>query len=58
MLGKFGKFTLVERIAEGGMAEVFLAKQQGAEGIEKAVVIRSASTTRTPIRPTMTAQAR
>lgn len=40
MLGKFGKFTLVERIAEGGMAEVFKATVQGPEGFERIVAIK------------------
>ena len=36
----FGKYTLIERIGTGGMAEVFLAKSQGAEGLEKFLVIK------------------
>jgi serine/threonine protein kinase len=40
VLGKFGKFTLVERIAEGGMAEVFKATVQGPEGFERIVAIK------------------
>jgi serine/threonine-protein kinase len=36
----FGKYTLVERIAVGGMAEIFLARQGGMEGFEKTVVLK------------------
>ena len=37
---QFGKYFLVRKIAEGGMAEIFLAKQIGAEGFERNVVIK------------------
>src|SRR5579884_1639490 len=37
---RFGKYTLVDRIAVGGMAEIFLAKQTGLEGFEKTVVLK------------------
>ena len=36
----FGRYQLLERIAVGGMAEVFLARSFGAEGFEKRVVIK------------------
>jgi serine/threonine-protein kinase len=36
----FGKYVLLDRIAVGGMAEIFLARQQGLEGFEKSVVIK------------------
>ncbi|MBI3182540.1 MAG: protein kinase [Myxococcales bacterium] len=36
----YGKYFLVRKIAEGGMAEIFLAKQVGAEGFERNVVIK------------------
>ena len=36
----FGKYTLLERIAVGGMAEVFLAVQTGLEGFEKRLAIK------------------
>lgn len=36
----FGKYLLVERINIGGMAEIFLAKSIGIEGIERRVVIK------------------
>lgn len=35
-----GRYELVERIAAGGMSEVFLARQSGAGGFEKRVVIK------------------
>jgi serine/threonine protein kinase len=37
---QFGKYVLVEPIAEGGMAEIFRAKTVGAEGFEKEVAIK------------------
>ena len=36
----FGKYTLLERIAVGGMAEVFLAIQSGLQGFEKYLAIK------------------
>src|SRR5258708_459125 len=36
----FGDYTLVNRIAQGGMAELFLAKRRGVEGFEKTVAIK------------------
>jgi hypothetical protein len=37
---QFGKYVLIRKLAEGGMAEIFLAKQTGAEGFERDVVIK------------------
>ncbi len=37
---KFGKYLLVERIAFGGMAEIFRAKSYGVSGFEKTIVIK------------------
>lgn len=37
---KFGRYTLVERLATGGMAEVFKAKIVSAHGFEKLLVIK------------------
>src|SRR4051812_27036811 len=37
---RFGKYTLIDRIAVGGMAEIFLARQAGLEGYEKTIVIK------------------
>ena len=36
----FGQYKLLERLAVGGMAEVFLAHQSGPDGFEKPVVIK------------------
>ncbi len=38
--GPFGRWQLVDRIAIGGMAEIFKAKQPGGHGFEKIVVIK------------------
>src|SRR5258708_8580937 len=37
---KFGKYLLLERIAVGGMAEVFVAKAFGVEGFERLLGIK------------------
>ena len=37
---RFGKYALLDRLAVGGMAEIFLARQEGLEGFEKTVVIK------------------
>lgn len=37
---QFGNYTLIERLAHGGMAEVFLARQQGPEGFDRRVAIK------------------
>ncbi|WP_224242848.1 protein kinase domain-containing protein [Hyalangium gracile] len=37
---RFGKYILIRKLAEGGMAEIYLAKQIGAEGFERDVVIK------------------
>jgi plasmid stabilization system protein ParE len=36
----FGKYTLTRKLATGGMAELFLAKVQGAEGFERDLVVK------------------
>ena len=36
----FGQYTLLRRIARGGMAEVFLAKQRGLEGFDRHVAVK------------------
>lgn len=36
----FGEYWLLERLAVGGMAEIFKAKQTGARGFEKIIVIK------------------
>ncbi|NVJ07516.1 serine/threonine protein kinase [Myxococcus sp. AM001] len=38
--GRFGKYRLIDRIAVGGMAEIFLAHQQEDDGRESPVVIK------------------
>ncbi len=40
MAMNFGKYILLDKIATGGMAEIWLAKQLGVEGFEKLVVIK------------------
>lgn len=37
---KFGKYLLLDKIASGGMAELFRAKLTGAEGFEKLLAIK------------------
>ncbi len=37
---RFGKYILIDKIAIGGMAEIFRAKTFGVEGFEKTVVIK------------------
>jgi serine/threonine-protein kinase len=37
---RFGKYLLVERLAQGGMAEIFKAKSYGVSGFEKTIVIK------------------
>jgi len=37
---KFGKYTLLRKLATGGMAELFVAKTMGAEGFERELVIK------------------
>ncbi|MFT3837117.1 MAG: protein kinase [Myxococcaceae bacterium] len=38
---QFGKYQMIKKLATGGMAEVFLAKQQlGAEGVTRHVVVK------------------
>jgi serine/threonine protein kinase len=36
----FGRYLLQRKLAEGGMAELFLARQGGMEGFEKLVVVK------------------
>lgn len=37
---KFDRYDLVKKLATGGMAEIYLAKQSGLEGFEKVVVVK------------------
>ena len=36
----FGKYQLLRKLAQGGMAEIFLATQRGIQGFEKLVVLK------------------
>ncbi|WP_395806460.1 protein kinase [Archangium minus] len=36
----YGKYQLLKRLAMGGMAQIYLARQRGPEGFEKLVVIK------------------
>lgn len=36
----FGRYTLMRRLAAGGMAEIFLAKQSGISGFERLLVVK------------------
>jgi serine/threonine-protein kinase len=40
MPARFGKYTLIRRLASGGMAELFLAIQKSVAGFEKLLVIK------------------
>lgn len=40
MNNHFGKYELIDKIGTGGMAEVYLAKSYGAEGLQKTLVIK------------------
>ncbi|PTL78171.1 serine/threonine-protein kinase [Vitiosangium sp. GDMCC 1.1324] len=36
----YGKYQLIKRLAMGGMAQIYLARQRGPEGFEKLVVVK------------------
>ncbi len=40
-LGQLGRYTLLHKLAIGGMAEIYLAKTSGIEGFEKIDASRS-----------------
>ncbi|NOK38421.1 serine/threonine protein kinase [Corallococcus exercitus] len=40
ILQHYGQYVLVRKLAEGGMAEIFLAKLLGADGFERNVVLK------------------
>ena len=40
VIERFGKYELIEKIASGGMAEVYRARSRGAAGFEKILVIK------------------
>lgn len=37
---RFGKYTLMRKLAVGGMAELFLALQKSVAGFEKLIVVK------------------
>ena len=37
---EFGRYQLVDKLAKGGMAEIFMAKSHGAHGFEKTLVVK------------------
>jgi serine/threonine protein kinase len=39
-MGKRGRYKLVKKIADGGMAEIYLGTQHGVEGFERPVVLK------------------
>jgi tRNA A-37 threonylcarbamoyl transferase component Bud32 len=39
-MARHGRYTVVRKLANGGMAEIFLASQQGHEGFQKPVVLK------------------
>ncbi len=39
-MARDGRYRIVRKIADGGMAEIFLATQHGAEGFERPVVLK------------------
>ena len=39
-MARHGRYTILGKLADGGMAEIFLATQHGAEGFEKHVVLK------------------
>src|SRR6478736_6428965 len=39
-MASHGRYTIKGKLADGGMAEIFIAVQHGAEGFEKLVVLK------------------
>ena len=39
-MASHGRYTILGKLADGGMAEIFLAIQHGAEGFEKPIVLK------------------
>ena len=37
---RIGRYTLLERIASGGMAEIFRASTEGSDGVERVVAVK------------------
>ena len=40
LMASHGRYTILGKLADGGMAEIFLAIQHGAEGFEKPIVLK------------------
>jgi serine/threonine-protein kinase len=45
LMSPSSRYTILRKIADGGTAEIFLAKQHGAQGFEKTVVLKRIFTT-------------
>ena len=39
-MSEHGRYTILRKIAEGGMAEIFLAELEGSHGFRKRVVLK------------------
>jgi len=39
-MAKHGRYNIVRRVADGGMAEIFLATQVGRDGFQKPVILK------------------
>src|SRR5580704_11014947 len=39
-MAKHGRYKILRRVADGGMAEIFLATQMGREGFQKPVILK------------------
>jgi serine/threonine protein kinase len=39
-MAKHGRYKIIRRVADGGMAEIFLATQMGREGFQKPVILK------------------
>jgi serine/threonine-protein kinase len=44
-MAKHGRYKIVRKVADGGMAEIFLATQMGREGFQKPVILKRIHTT-------------
>ncbi|HVZ71821.1 MAG TPA: serine/threonine-protein kinase [Polyangia bacterium] len=44
-MAKHGRYKIVRKVADGGMAEIFLATQLGREGFQKPVILKRIHTT-------------
>ena len=39
-MGAHGRYQIIRKVADGGMAEIFLARQSGAEGFNRLVIVK------------------